>query len=244
MKLIPRWVIGVAVSLGCFAIWPMAGGAQVVVFDQVGIVGVPVSLAVRTTSLFAAAGGRVVDLELEGEPLGRVMTGADGFGYRRVTPRRAGLLNIAARSKGRQGSGRLLVLEPAEQAVLIELETALKATLFGAAERDDCRSALESIGRRHRLVYVSRWIGADFARTRVAPAGLPDSVVLAWKGSAVLTSLQNQGVQIAALVGSAGVAAEGRSRIEKRFTFEKSRGAVLVGRWSEISEQLNSETPP
>ncbi len=243
MRMISRWLIGVALSLECFAVGPAAAGAQVVVFDQVGIVGVPVTLTVRTTRLFADAGGRMVELELESEPLGRVMTGGDGLGYRRVTPRRAGLLNLAARAEGRQASGRLLVLEPTEQVVLIELETALKATIWGAAERDDCRSALESIGRRYRLVYVSRWLGADFARTRIAPAGLPESVVLAWKGSALPASLQHQGVRIAALVGSAAAAA-GRSRIGTRFTFEKSRDAVYVNRWSEIADKLNSAAPP
>lgn len=235
-----RWLIGAALSFGFLMIG--SAGAQVVVFDQVGIVGVPVNLTVRTTGLFSAAGGRLVDLELEGEPLGRVMTGADGFGYRRVTFQRAGLLSIEARADGRQGSGRLLALNPTDEAVLIEVETALKSTIWGAAERDDCRSALESISRRYRLVYVSRWLGGDFVRTRIAPAGLPESVVLPWKGSALLKSLQNQGVRIAALVGSGDAVSESRSRIDKRFTFEKTRDAVLVSRWSEISEQLNTAT--
>ncbi len=239
-----RWRIAVAVGLGWFVIGPAGAGAQVAVFDQVGLIGAPVTIAVRTGGLLSADGGRIVDLALAGEPLGRVMTGADGFGYRRVAPERAGLLRIDARSEGRHGSGRLLVLNSTDRAVLIEVETALKATIVGAAERDDCRSALESISRRYRLVYVTRWLGADFSRTRIAPAGLPESVVLPWKGAALLRSLQDQGVQIAALVGSAGVVSAGRSRIEKRFTFEKTREAAVVSRWAEISEQLNSATPP
>ena len=215
-----------------------------VVFDQVGIVGAPAGIAVRTTAFFSADGGRLVELALEGEPLGRVLTGADGFGYRRFTPRRTGLLRIDARSEDREGSGRLLVLDPAEQAVLIEVEAALKATIMGAAAREDCRSALESIRRRYRLIYVSRWLGSDWVRARITAAGLPESIVLPWKGSALLKSLQSKGVQIAALVGSAATASEGRSRVDKRFTFEKSRDAAVVGRWAEIAEQLNSATSP
>jgi hypothetical protein len=63
------------------------------------------------------------------------------------------------------------------------------------------------------------------------------------RGSALLKSLQTKGVQVAALVGSAAIVSEGRSRVDKRFAFEKSRDAILVHRWAEISEQLNTATP-
>ncbi|MFO7708513.1 MAG: hypothetical protein R6V84_10105 [Desulfobacterales bacterium] len=244
VRMVHRRIFAAAMGLCFFVIGPLGARAQVVVYDQVGIVGEPVDLVVRTSGLFSAAGGRRVDFELEGEPPARVMTGADGFGYRRVTPRRTGLLSVEASADGRRGSGRLLVLDPAEPAVLVEVDTALKAAVWGAAERDDCRSALESISRRYRVIYVSHRLGADWVRTRIAPAGLPDSVVLPWKGVALLKSLQNRGVQVAALVGSAAVVSEGRSRVDKRFAFEKSRGALLVRRWAEISEQLDSATPP
>lgn len=243
VRMVHRRIFAAAIGLCFFVIGPPGARAQVVVFDQVGIVGEPVELVVRTSGLFSATGGRLVDFELEGEPPARMMTGADGFGYRRFTPRRTGILNVEARADGRRGSGRLLVLDPADPAVLIEVETALKAAVWGDAEREDCRSALESISRRYRVIYVSRWLGADWVRTRIAPAGLPDSVVLPWKGSALLKSLQTKGVQVAALVGSAAIVSEGRSRVDKRFAFEKSRDAILVHRWAEISEQLNTATP-
>ena len=240
LKRAHRWLIGVVASLGFFVFGSSGAAAQVVVFDQAGMVGVPVNVAVRTAGLFSAAGGRLVDLELAGEPLGRLMTGADGFGYRRFTPAQAGLLNLEAIAEGHRASGRLLVLNPTEQAVLIEVETALKAMIWGADGREDCRSALESIGRRYRLIYISRWLGADFVRARIAPAGLPETVVLPWKGVATLKSLQHQGVPIAALVGSEPAVSEARSRIEQRFTFEKTRDAILVSRGAEISDRLNS----
>lgn len=219
-----------------------AGGAaaQVVVFDQVGRLGEPTRLAVRTTRLLAADGGRLVDLSLEGEPLGRLMTGADGFGYRRVTPQRAGLLKLEARTDEHRGEGRLLVLAPEDAVVLIELETVLMSLVAGAAEREDCRRSLEALGRRFRLIYVARWLGADWPRARIAPAGLPESVVLTWKGGALLRSLRDQGVAVAALVGSAAVAAEGRSQVEQRFSFEKTRDAAVVTRWEEISGKLGA----
>jgi hypothetical protein len=214
--------------------------ARVVVFDQVGLLDASVNLAVRTTRLIAADGGRLVDLSLGGEPLGRIMTGADGYGYRRVTPQRAGLLKLEARAGDHRGEGRLLVLAPGEEVVLIELETVLMSLVAGAAEREDCRRSLEALGRRFRLIYVARWMGADWPRARIAPAGLPESVVLAWKGAALLRSLNDQGVRIAALVGSAVVAAEGRSQVERRFSFEKTRDAAVVTRWEEISGKLEA----
>ncbi len=239
-KFLQRWVVAAALTLAAVITGPGGAGAQVVVFDRVGVLGNPVNLAVRTSGLFSAEGGKLVDLSLDGEPLGRLMTGADGYGYRRVTPQRAGLLTIEARSDGRRGDGRLLVMEAVDQAVLVELESVLKSVVGGAAEREDCRTSLESISRRFRLVYAARWIGADWSRTRIVPAGLPESVVLPWKGSALLRSLQDQGVRIAALVGSAAVVSEGRTRVEQRFSFEKTRDASVVTRWEEISTTLGA----
>ena len=239
MRIFQRCALAAAAALVALITGAAGSAAQVVVFDQVGLLGAPVSLAVRTTSLFAADGGRLVDLSLDGEPLGRLMTGADGFGYRRVTPQRRGLLKIEAAADDHRDEGRLLVLAPEEEAVLIELETVLRSVVAGAAEREDCRNGLEAIGRRFRLIYVARWLGADWARARIAPAGLPDSVVLTWRRAALLKSLQDQGVRVTALVGSAAMAAAGRSRVERRFSFEKTRDAAVVTRWEEISRNLD-----
>ncbi|RPJ72244.1 MAG: hypothetical protein EHM15_09760 [Desulfobacteraceae bacterium] len=240
MRFFQRCALTAAGVLVALIVGVAGSAAQVVVFDQVGLLGAPASLAVRTTRLFSAAGGRLVDLSLDGEPLGRLMTGADGFGYRRVTPQRRGLLKIEAWADDRRGEGRLLVLAPEDEAVLIELETVLMSVVAGAAEREDCRNSLEAIGRRFRLIYVARWLGADWSRDRIAPAGLPESVVLTWRGAALLRSLQDQGARIAALVGSAAVVAEGRSRVERRFSFEKTSEAAVVSRWEEISRNLGA----
>lgn len=240
MRFFQRCALAAVAGLAAIIIGAAGSAAQVVVFDQVGLLGAPVSLAVRTTSLFAADGGRLVELSLDGESLGRLMTGADGFGYRRVTPQRAGLLKVEARADDRRGEGRLLVVTPEEETVLIELETMLMGLTAGAAAREDCRTGLEAIGRRFRLIYVARWLGSDWSRTRIAPLGLPDSVVLTWTGASLLRSLQAQGVRIAALVGSPAVVAEGRSRVERRFSFEKTREAAVVTRWEEISGKLEA----
>ena len=67
--------------------------AGVTVRDEVGAAGFPLTLAVRTTGRFLPAGGRLVDLFLEGRPLARVLTGGDGWGYHRFTPPAPGLFN-------------------------------------------------------------------------------------------------------------------------------------------------------
>jgi hypothetical protein len=239
-----RWFQRCAAAAGLAAFLAAASGAaaRVVVPDQVGVLGAPVSLVVRTTSLLGSDGGRLVDLSLDGEPLGRLMTGADGYGYRRATPQRAGLLRVEARSEGREAWGRLLVMEPAERAVVIELETVLKAMVAGAAQREECRAGLESISRGFRVIYAARWLGTGWSRTRTIPAGLPESVVIPWKGAALLRSLHDRGIRPFALVGSAAAVSEGRPHVALRFSFEKTRNAAVVSRWEEIARRLEAET--
>jgi hypothetical protein len=72
--------------------------AEVAVLDRVTTVDTPVRLTVLTKGRFFSDGGRLVDLYLEGEHLKRILTGGDGYGYYKITPRSPGYQTIKARS--------------------------------------------------------------------------------------------------------------------------------------------------
>jgi hypothetical protein len=216
----------------------LAAGAEVSVFDRVGTVGTPVTLVVRTTHFFMADGGRQVSISLGGERLGTILTGGDGYGYFRFSPNRAGLLRVFARSGDNEASGLLLVMEKTDRAVLVEIEAVMKEIYLRPDAREACRMALESVRESYRLIFVYRFMGADFSRNRLEKEGLLPAVVIRWKGAATLEGLQEKEVQIHAVIGSAEMVAAAGARVPFRISFEKAKGATTVSEWSDLEKIL------
>jgi hypothetical protein len=232
-----RWrVLIVPASLLCL-IAPVFG-AELAVFDQITTVGTPATLAVRTTRFFLADGGRTVGMSLNGEVLKPILTGGDGYGYLRLTPGRAGLFQISARSAGRKATGWLLVLEKAERLVLVESETVLQEIHLKPGLRESCRTSLVALRQRYRLVFVNRFLSAGISRSGLEKEGLSPAVVIAWRGAATLENLCGKGVTIHAVIGSAETVKAAGSQVPHRFSFEKARGAKTVAAWEEIAEAL------
>jgi hypothetical protein len=212
--------------------------ADVTVYDRVTTVGMPVRLAVRTTALFMADGGRLVDLWLDEERLGRIMTGGDGYGYLQLTPQRAGLFKIAARSQGDDASGQLLVLEKTDRVVLVEAETMLKQILIQPDARESCRATFDSLRQRFQLIFVYRFLEADLSRIGLQKEGLAPTIVIPWHGAASLDSLQAREIQVYAVIGSADLIAAAGARVPHRISFEKARDAKTVSGCEELAKAL------
>jgi hypothetical protein len=212
--------------------------ADVMVYDRVTTVGTTVTLVVQTTAFFMADGGRLVDIWLEAEHLGRIMSGGDGYGYLRLTPHRAGLFKITARSRDTSASGLLLVLEKSDQVLLIEADAVLKEITLRPDTRESFRGAFESIRQRFRLIFVYRFLGSVFSKSRLEKEGLAPAVVIPWKGARSLEALRDQDVQIHAVIGSAEMVAAARGRVPIRISFEKTKGAQTVSGWEELAKAL------
>lgn len=217
--------------------------AEVSVFDRVGTVGTTVTLVVRTTQFFLADGGRQVSIFLDGERLGPIMTGGDGYGYFRLAPSRAGLLKVSARSGDEEASGLLLVMEKTDRAVLVEVESMMKEVSFRPDARENCLNTLESLRQRYRLIFVYRFMGADFSRNRLSKEGLPPAVVIPWKGATTLEGLRGKGVHIHAVIGSSDMVTAAGAQVPYRISFEKAKGATTISEWSDIEKMLESAGP-
>jgi hypothetical protein len=212
--------------------------ADVLVYDRVTTVGMPVKLVVRTTAFFMADGGQLVDIWLDEERLSRIMTGGDGYGYFQLTPQRAGLFKIAARSQGNEASGRLLVVEKSDRVVLVESETVLKEIQLRPDARKSCQTTFESLRQRFRVIFVYRFLGADFSRIGLEKEGLSPSVVIPWRGATSLQSLRGREVQVYAVIGSAEMVAAAGAQVPRRISFEKAKGAQTVSGWEELAKAL------
>ena len=119
--------------------------SKVVVFDQVTTVQTPINIRVLTRDGFFSAGGRMVDIYLDNNPLKKILTGGDGYGYLKYTPREAGLKTITARSNTDSASGLILVMNENEKAIIIEIEGAFRDTVFSDEIKESSRKAVNSL---------------------------------------------------------------------------------------------------
>ena len=215
--------------------------SAVIVYDNVTTVGTPVFLKVLTKGIVFADGGRLVEIFLDENSLGKNLTGGDGYGYRKYTPKRPGLIKLNARSKGESGSGLLLVVKKSEKVVFIEIESGFKDAFISEIAAGASRRAVERIMKKYRIVYLSRYTGVRAARDLVDEGEFPDAPVLRWKGAKMLSALKERGIQLYGIIGSAGLIAESAEYIDRRYTFEKTQNGETVKDWEEIIELLKKK---
>ena len=227
-----------------FFILPTAQGmSAVIAYDNVTTVGTPVFLKVLTKGVIFADGGRLVEFFLDEKSLGKNLTGGDGYGYRKHTPKRPGLMELNVRSKGESGSGWLLVVKKREKVVFIEIESGFKDAFISEIAAGASRRAINRMMEKYRIVYLSRYTGVRAARDLLDEGEFPDAPVLRWKGAKMLSALKERGIQLYGIIGSAGVIAESAEHIEKRYTFEKTQDGQTVKDWEEIIELLKKKPP-
>ncbi len=217
--------------------------ASVVVFDRVTTKGTPVSIEVLTQSGFFASGGRLVDIYLNDDHLKTILTGGDGYGYLKFTPQVTGLNKITAQSDHSVGDGRLLVLSKSDQVILIETESAFKDSIFSDEVRKSSQKVVNRLSEKYRIIYLNRLVGRRLTAAWLEKNDFPQSVILSWKGTKLLSNLEKKGVQLYAIIGSASALASAGHYIDHRFSFEKTRDGKTVNDWTEILDLLmNSST--
>ncbi len=212
--------------------------SKVVVFDLVTTVRTPVNISVLTRDGFFSAGGRMVDIYLDNNLLKRILTGGDGYGYLKYTPREPGFKKITARSNTDNASGLILVMGENEKAIIIEIEGAFRNTLFSDEIRESSRKAVNSLSDNFKIIYLSRFLGKGITGNWLEKQNFPKSVILRWRGLKTLENLEDNKVQLHSIIGSSAVISTAIGRIGKRFSFEKTKAGKTVKDWDEILKLL------
>ena len=205
--------------------------AGLLVYDRVTRVGSPVFLKVETRRFGFPEGGTRVRLFVDGRPLGEILTGGDGRGYFKYTPPSPGELKVTARWQAAEEAGRLLVLGPKDNALVVEIDAALRASPLDLAPREGSAAALERLSRRYRLIYLSSLLGALNAERWLAESGMPGAVILRNRGEATFRELAAHGVRPFAVIGSAGLMAAARPHVARRISFEETPNGRTVEDW-------------
>ena len=216
---------------------------EIIVYDQVTTVSAPVYLKVLTKGRFFADGGRLVEFFLDDNSIGKNLTGGDGYGYRKYTPKRQGIIKVQARSKGESGSGLLLVMKKKEKVIFIEIEGGFKDAFISEIAAGASRRAVERLLKKYRVIYLCRYTGLGMAREWLDEHEFPEAPVLRWQGAKMFTALEEKDIRLYAIIGSAGVVTEAEKHIEKRYSFDQTQKGQTVKDWEEIFELLPKSVP-
>jgi hypothetical protein len=211
---------------------------EVIVFDRITTVKTPVRITVLTKSRFLSAGGRLVDIYLDGSHLKKILTGGDGYGYLKYIPQHPGLKEITVRANSDEASGRILVMTQKDKAVIIEVEEGFKKAVFSEEFRKSALEAVNTIAKNYKIIYLSRYLGKQIAGRWLETQELPKSIILSWRGAATLSALTEKGVNLYAVVASSQVISAAAGYIEKRYTFEKTNDGETVQNWEEVLKLL------
>ena len=226
------------------SILPAARGlSAVIVYDRVTTVGTPVYLKVLTKGKIFADGGRLVEFYLDDKGVGKNLTGGDGYGYRKYKPRRAGIINVRATSKGESGDGLLLVMKKGEKAVLIEIESGFKDAFISDIAAGASRQAVKQLLKKYRVIYLSRFTGVRMARSWLDEMEFPAAPVLQWQGEQTLNALKEKSINLYAIIGPTSVIATATDHIKKRYTFDQNQKEQTVKDWQELMKLLSEGAP-
>ncbi len=217
---------------------PGRAPAAVVVHDCVAVVNKAVMLEALTKGRLFPEGGRIVDFYVDGKRLGSTLSGGDGYAYMEYTPRQRGVRRVEVRSGSDRATAVVLVVGTREKALLVEVEGALRASLFSGEPRVGSLEAIEALGRRFRVIYLTRLPAAEVPAQWLRDRGFPASALLRWNGPGLVEELKASGIRVYAIIASPSVAADAAGYIEKRFTFEESDDAVVAEGWKEVTEGL------
>ena len=224
-----------------FILTTSATDAAVSVFDTIAIKGMPVRLTVLTKGRFFSEGGRLVDIYLEQQHIGRILSGGDGYGFLKYTPAETGIKEIGVRSDGDTDEGILMVIKKGEKAVVIEIEAFFGKSLFYQEVKTESKKTIAALSRRYQIVYLTRLMGIALSKKVLAENQYPRSVIFQWQGSETLDELKEKGLILHAIVASSDLLSESTEHIDRRYCFGETEEGMEVNNWDEILKDLNKK---
>jgi hypothetical protein len=211
--------------------------AEVIVCDAVIPSGRPAMLKAVTKGSFFPEGGKVVEFFVDGKRIGRTLSGGDGYAFMKYTPPLPGIKVLKASSAGESDEGTILATKRQDRVVIVGLESSLFTYPLSFEALPEGKEAMQQLKTRFRIIYVSTTIGAKRSREWLRAEGFPVFPVLNWNGSDMLADLQEQKIEIYAVVGSPDMLSSAK-RIKRKFSFEETEEATVVKDWKDLVKRL------
>ncbi len=225
-------------AVGVFHAREAAAGVSL--YDQLATPARPFYLKLRTHRGPLPMGGVRGTLWIDGQKIGNVLTGADGYGYFKYVARGNGSYTLKVQTEAGDAQARLRIVAPAAPVVLFEAEALLWHMLV-REQRAAAANALRQVAANFELAYLCGPMGRPAARQLIEDRGLPKGVILAGKGRDRFEQLSERGVFIFAVVGSAQFVAAARDLSQRRFIFDPGAPGRHQAQWDDLLEQLNQK---
>ena len=211
--------------------------AGVSLYDQLATPARPFYLKLRTHRGPLPMGGVRGTFWIDGQKIGSVLTGGDGYGYLKHAARTTGTFTLAVQTETGDAEARLRIVTPTTPVVLFEAETLLWQML-ARERRVVAAEALRQIAAQFEMAYLCGLMGKPAARQLIRERGLPARVILAGKGRDRFEQLSARGVHIHAVVGSAQFVAAARGLSQRSFSFDPNAHGRHLKHWEDLREQL------
>ncbi len=219
---------------------PAVINAEIIVHDRIAIAGRPFMLEAETRKGFFKKGGELVEFFLDGESVGKNLSGGDGLAYKEIRPGTIGLLRISVASEKESGEGLLLVLRKGRGLIFIDVEGTLKDGQFSLNPKEGSKEAIEKIAKRFPVVYLQTGMfGVGMTGEWLKENGFMEAPLVPWGNGLIFEEIAGMGLKIKAVIGTSAVISSAEEFKPRTLTFEEDvEGAETVEDWNEVAEKL------
>lgn len=213
--------------------------AEVTIHDMVALKGERVMLKAETRERFLSKGGEVVEFFVNGKSIGRALSGGDGFAFKEFIPLKTGMYRITVKSGSEEDCGLFLSLKKGDRIVFVDVEGSLLEGIFSKKPKHGSQKAIERIGRRFPVVFLQTGLlSVKAIKEWLKKNGFIELPVIPWREGTIFNEINEKGLKIKAIIGSAAVIESAREYKPKAFSFEDVEDAEEVKDWEEIGEKL------
>ena len=213
--------------------------SEVIVQDRIALKGKEIMLSAETRGKLFTKGGEVIEFFADGKPLGRSLSGGDGFAFKQFTPSKTGVYRITAKSSKEEGNGLLISLKKGERIVFIDVEGTLFEGLLSAMPKKGSREVIKKIAKRFPVFFLHTGLRSIKAiKTWLKENGFIDLPVIPWEKGIIFDEIAEKGLKIKAVIGNQSVIESAKGYKPESFSFEDVEDAVKVKDWEEIGKKL------
>ncbi|MDY6953179.1 MAG: hypothetical protein SWE60_16855 [Thermodesulfobacteriota bacterium] len=227
---------------GLLCLFPSRALSGVVVHDVVAVKDQKIMLRAETRGKLFRRGGELVEFFVDGKSIGKNLSGGDGIAFKPFVPKSTGIFQLQVRSRGEEGTGRLLSLDRGSAIVLVDVEGTLFEGPFPMKARLGSQEVIERTCERFPVVFLqTSLVGLRVVKGWLKENEYVASPVVAWGQGAVLEEMAEKGLHIKAVIAGPKVIETWKGKKPLTFSFDRVEGAERVKEWEEIGSKLLAE---
>jgi hypothetical protein len=220
-------------------LFPHSARSGVIVHDMIALKGEEILLKAETKGKFFSKGGELVEFFIEGAPIGKNLSGGDGFAFQQFTPSKTGLYHIIAKSGKEKGKGLLLSLKKGDRIVFIDVEGSLFEEILSRTPKKGSQDIIKKISKILPVVFLRTGIfSSDTTKVWLKEQGFLEMPVVQWENGAIFEYVSEKKLKIKAVIGGKSVIESAKPFKPQAFSFEEMDDGEGVKDWEEIGKKL------